>query len=445
MASAAATGAVLFLGAPSLAGARLLALVTAIAGFAGVLVLEARGHGLDRRPVLVGSAVLLALAVAAPPQGSRDVWSYATCGRIVAHYHHRPYRRAADDFPDDPIARLVSPAWRHAPSVYGPAFVALAAAGSWIAGSSPTANRLFFQGLDAAAILGVLALLARRGAAAGALAFVGLNPVVVTVVVNGGHNDALVGAALLAGVLLAARRPWIAGLVLGLAALIKIVALLALAAVAVWLWRAHSRRAAAAVAAAGGVAVVVGYALAGGLSALRPVVADRGFHSRASIWTAVRGLGPTLRSPTLIEASLALALVVVIGGRSRHPLPVATGAALAAYLVAAPYVLPWYGAWALPVLALAWKSRLAAVICAYECALAVAFVTPPTLDPDVLRGALTVVSVVVLPLMAAAILAYIIRLSWRAPRLPGTAPPAITFRRGRLGHERLTERQSGIR
>src|SRR5437667_45662 len=91
--------------------------------------------------------------------------------------------------------------------------------------------------LDRRAVLGL------RARSAAALALLALNPVVIVSVVNGGHNDALVGLGVLGGVLLAERRPLVAGLVLGAAALIKAAALLPLAVVAVWVWRRRGWRA----------------------------------------------------------------------------------------------------------------------------------------------------------------------------------------------------------
>ena len=76
-----------------------------------------------------------------------------------------------------------------------------------------------------------------------ALIFLGLNPVLVVIVVNGGHNDALIGLALLTAALLAVRRrPRAAGALIGLAALIKLTAGLALIGLVLWAWRHQLRR-----------------------------------------------------------------------------------------------------------------------------------------------------------------------------------------------------------
>ena len=78
-----------------------------------------------------------------------------------------------------------------------------------------------------------------------ALAALGVNPLTIVSVVNGGHNDALVGLAVLGGVLLAIDRRYIAaGAALAGAVLIKASGGLPLLAVGAWLVvAAGSRRA----------------------------------------------------------------------------------------------------------------------------------------------------------------------------------------------------------
>jgi alpha-1,6-mannosyltransferase len=415
----AATALEMLDGRPSLAGTRLAMMIVAMVGFGALLVAESQVRTLTKPVVFAATGVALAVAVAVPPQGSGDLWSYAAYGRTLAHYHASPYRLAPDAFPSDPIFSRVAPAWRATKSVYGPVFVATAAGGSALAGSSPLANRLFFQGLAALAVLASMLLLARQGAEAGALASLGLNPVVATAVVNGGHNDAMVGLAVLAGIVLAIRgRPVAAGAVVGVAALVKIVAVLPLAAVAAWAWRAKDRKVAVRVAAAGVGAVLAGYAVAGGLAAVSPVLADTGYHSRASVWTAVRGFAPAFRSPFTAVLVLAALVLAVLTGRARRPLPVAAGSAVAAYLLGAPYVLPWYVAWALPVLALVWRSPVSALVLAYAGALAVAYLNGPLLDPDDVRRALVVFTKVAIPVLAAAGLVYLVAVSWRGRVAP---------------------------
>jgi hypothetical protein len=97
---------------------------------------------------------------------------------------------------------------------------------------------------------------------------------------------------------------------------------------------------------------------------------------------------------------------------------VAAGSAVAAYLLGAPYVLPWYVAWALPVLALVWRSPVSALVLAYAGALAVAYLNGPLLDPDDVRRALVVFTKVAIPVLAAAGLVYLVAVSWRGRVAP---------------------------
>jgi hypothetical protein len=82
------------------------------------------------------------------------------------------------------------------------------------------------------------------------------------------------------------------------------------------------------------------------------------------------------------------ALVVIAGGvRDRHAV-VAAGGAAVVYLLAAPYVLPWYAGWAIPVLALAWRSRLAALALVDAGLLLLVHIDRPGLHPGWLHHVL---------------------------------------------------------
>ena len=63
------------------------------------------------------------------------------------------------------------------------------------------------------------------------------------------------------------------------------------------------------------------------------------------------------------------------GGASQRPTRAAVviGATTLLFLLGGSYVLPWYSAWALPLLALAWRSRVATVAAVQAAACAVAY------------------------------------------------------------------------
>jgi alpha-1,6-mannosyltransferase len=355
----------------------MLAAVAGYGGLAAALVAERGRPVLDRRAVLALGGVLLVVAVAVPPRQSHDLWSYTMYGRIVSVHHASPYRRVPSDYPTDPLLRRVDHAWREVPSVYGPGFVALAAGGTALAGGHEVADRLWFQGLAAVAVAAALILVARVGAGTGALALLAVNPLVVVSVVNGGHNDALVGLAVLAAVLLVIRRRHgAAGLVLAGAVLVKVAAALPLFAIALWVLARHGRRPAAIVAGVAGGSVVAGYAVGGGRPALATLASADLHVTGASFWNPLRewltsieihrgdpGLlaGHEVRSlvsHTALTVVLGL-VVLVVARRLDHRSPaVLAGASVLAYAVAATYVLPWYLMWGMPALALAWRSRM---------------------------------------------------------------------------------------
>ncbi len=346
-----------------------LVLLAALAGWVSLLNASVIGRGLGSGVVLAVGALLVCVCVAFPPVGSKDVASYAIYGRMVAAHGISPYSNTPADVVTDPWFRDVATQWRHTPSVYGPAFTAVSALGMRAVGTNKTAGRVFFQALAGLAVLVSAALVADRTKDAGATAFVALNPVLLASVVNGGHNDALVGVGILAGALLVERRRWRwAGVALALAARVKIAAIVALPALAWWAWRRGGRRAAYRVAAAGGLALALGYAVAGGLVAVRPVRHAGSQQSRSSVWRplvapAARWLGNPDAHQVIGLAATALSVLVgtiLVSSRVRlRPAAMTGAAAVCGYLLLGGYVLPWYWAWALLPLGLAWRTRLA--------------------------------------------------------------------------------------
>jgi len=422
----AATAAAVPLGAVSHAAVQLPLLAVALVAFAIVLGAHRRTPFLTRKAVVVASGVLMLVAVVTPPTSSKDIWAHVMYGRIVSVHHASPYVHPPAEYPKDPTFARIAPAWHHSRSVYGPAFTAASAAGTAAAGESPLAQRLFFQLLYALAVMLALLLLWRRGADAGALAFVGLNPVIVAVVA-GGHNDLLIGVAVLAAVLAAGDgRAARAGVLLAVAVLVKVVALLPLVAVVAWMvvrrgWRPGLR---ASVAAA--VTIVVGYALAGGATALGPVRAASEFRSKASLWSFPvtwierHVFGRTADVGALaIAAGVVLAVVAIVVVAARlgdiDPALAAGGAALV-YLLGAFYVLPWYAAWALPVLALAWRSRLALLAEIQAGLLLLVYVDRPGVHGIVFHDVVGTVATHVVPVLEAAVLFRLIVVSVRRLR-----------------------------
>ncbi len=327
---------------------------------------ERGGIRCDPRVLVAAIGGLLLLAVALPPRGSLDLWSYVMYGRMVSHHASSPYLHVPNDFRTDPFFHRVATGWRNTPSVYGPVFTAVAALGSFLAGGSALAARLFHQGLAAIAVVVALRLIWTRTRSTAALALLGLNPLVIVSVVNGGHNDALVGLALLGATLLATTdRPGSAGVCVALGALVKVTALLAAPVLLVWIAYRVGRRAAANFAVATAVTVALGYAIAG-WAAVTTIGTNGGMVSRASLWDlpltwagARNRLVPGGWNPHWTDAAAAVsvllvgAIVLVVAWRRRRDAEPAEAVALAlcAYLVFGMYVLPWYVIWMIPVAA----------------------------------------------------------------------------------------------
>jgi alpha-1,6-mannosyltransferase len=377
--SASATATALARPFSSLGRAGLLALAFAALGLATGVGRWRRALGM--RAVLIVTLALLVVAVTYWPRNSTDIWSYAAYGRMVSHYGASPYRHVPVEYSNDRAIRRVKPMWQNTSSVYGPVWNGISAGVVSVTGTARLPTRMWFQALAALSVFLAALLIARRTRAPAAVALIGLNPLVIYGIVNGGHNDALVGLALLAGVILATRERFVlATLVIALGALIKLVALLGLVGLVVWIWRKRGPRPAAVSAGVAGGVVATGYALSGGLDALKPLQEARLQMSRNSIWllsgadgrTKLLGLDRVQLGPDFLQpaATLSMIAVLVLAGilvasrvGDRTPTLV-VGSALVAYLLAATYVLPWYVAWALPALVLEWRSGLTRLVLA---------------------------------------------------------------------------------
>ncbi|HYV59067.1 MAG TPA: glycosyltransferase 87 family protein [Acidimicrobiia bacterium] len=402
-------------------------------------------RALGMRAVLVVTVALLVVSVKYWPRDSTDIWSYAAYGRMVSHYGASPYRHVPVEYPNDPAMRRVRPVWQNTASVYGPLWNGISAGVIAFTNTDGRSTRLVFQGLAALSVFLAALLVARRTRAPAAVALIGLNPLVIFDIVNGGHNDALVGLALLAGVLLATRERFaLAAAVIALGALVKLVALLGLVALVVWVWRRRGLRPALISSAVAGGVVAVGYAVSGGLDALKPLRDARLQMSRNSIWLLTGADGrsrlfgldrPPLSSDFLRPiATVSIIVVLVLAGllvagrlRDRTPTLV-VGSALVAYLLASMYVLPWYAAWALPVLVLEWRSGLTRLVLAQSALFLVAYQYrqgfPGTLPYQALFAANVALVLFELTIIVALV---VLALRPRGPhgaRVEAAAPPA---------------------
>ncbi|MGZ6927248.1 MAG: glycosyltransferase family 87 protein [Acidimicrobiia bacterium] len=343
--------------------------VVATAGLFALVELEHLGQRTDVRLVAGAAAIVLGAAVVVAPHDSHDLWSYTMYGRILSVHGASPWTVTPAHYPSDPMLHLVARGWRHTTSIYGPAFELVAALVTRIGGDAATVVRMLFTGTFAIAAAGAGALVYRRTASPAALALVTLHPAIAVAGIAGGHNDIFVGLGLVAAVLLAQDdRPVASGVAVALGSLVKLTGLIGLLAIGAWALAHHGRRWAGRFAATAGGLVVLAY-LPFGTSGLSAFAHNRGSLSRASAWELPRlltgldhrhaalNLGlPRSDTELLISlgALMTAAITIAIAWRLRRgPVAVALTAALGSYLVFAPYVLPWYPAWVIPVIGLA--------------------------------------------------------------------------------------------
>ncbi|WP_326556615.1 polyprenol phosphomannose-dependent alpha 1,6 mannosyltransferase MptB [Micromonospora sp. NBC_01796] len=329
------------------------------------------------RWVYVTTGLWLLPLLAAPPLGSRDVYSYA-CQGAVLHDGGNPYAGGVREF-GCPWLDSVSPTWQDSPAPYGPVFVLLAGLAVAIGGTlvGTLAVLRLYAVLGVALTAACLPAFARRcGVAPQRALWLLLGcPIVAVHLVSGAHNDALMVGLLTAGLLVTVvgrGRPlplFAGGVLLGLAVGVKVTAgvvipFAMLAALAgAYRVRALLRD---------GVPVAAGAAFAvlavTGVSGLGWGWVDGLLRSGDSVqWTspptafgltvdyAGRLFGADLDAvpvTRLVGLGLLAVLLVVLWWRARHADPVlGAGLALAATVALAPVFHPWYATWPLAVAA----------------------------------------------------------------------------------------------
>ncbi|MEU3486497.1 polyprenol phosphomannose-dependent alpha 1,6 mannosyltransferase MptB [Streptomyces massasporeus] len=326
----------------------------------------------EPRSLLLVLATWAAPLLLAPPLFSRDVYSYLAQGAMVeAHldvYAHGPARLGG------PLAEEVAPLWRHTGAPYGPVFLAVAAALSGLTRGELPAG-LFGMRLVALAGVALMAAalprLARHSGAdpSAALWLGALNPLVLLHLVAGAHNDAVMLGLLGVGLVAALGRwPVLGAVLVTLAALVKVPAVLGLAAVVALQVRAGRSPAKAlvttTVAAAG--TTVAATAVAGTgygwIGALNTPASPQNWALTTLLGRATRALLEHLGSdlaPLAVPAWHALGIVAAVIAialiwlRLRLRPVYALGLSLAAVAALGPAIRPWYALWGLFLIAAA--------------------------------------------------------------------------------------------
>jgi len=357
----------------NVSGTAPLFLVLLIAAFAAYLLAL---YVLRRKPPAIRAVIVLAAAIqlvplAAPLLLSSDAWTYWSYGWIGARTAGNPYSDPPAQFPDNPAIDYMGSAWLGTTTVYGPAFTAASEPLAIAAGDSEAVAAWSYKALAAAAALAAALLagrLARRRAFA--IALVGWNPILAVHLAGGGHNDAWVGALILAALALSASRRVQAGGALWILAIaVKWVPALFLALRSLET-RATGRRQGVRglLGAAAGIAIGATVLYGGAWPlAIFPLAGNAALETSYAIPHRLEQLGlPDDLALGLAIAALVVGLAVLARDAARGRARLALAACLV--LVTTPYLAVWYLAWAVP-LAAAEEDAAATVavlaLCAY--------------------------------------------------------------------------------
>jgi hypothetical protein len=371
------------LGAPHLPdlvanGIMYLSVTLSVLGLAMMLWANSRGWNPSPRKVFWTAAGAVAVLVNITPVGSSDIASYAAYGKIAA-LGHDPYTFTPNDLPGgahNPYTALVSPQWQKTPSVYGPVATWTHLVAALIGGSKPWATIWVLMIMIGLAFLAAGYVLLRTTAnpVRAALIWVA-NPLLITELVMGGHLEAVVALAAIVAVVLSRRgTTWwhdvVVGLVVGIAGAILVCAAFVGLGIAVPLlhdraWKRLARTGCVAALTTFGL-----YYFSYGFSALRQVGKSSSMVISPSIWRAVQEIGKLIdphATPfvnTMIGYAwppLMLALAWYLYNRLSPDVPTVVAATCAltfAWVIVAPWSLPWYSSIAWVTLALLPRNSL---------------------------------------------------------------------------------------
>lgn len=315
---------------------------------------------------VLAAVVVLAHVVflLAPPLLSADVFGYIGFARLGVLHGLDPYVFGTGWAPHDAVHPYLR--WRNAHSPYGPLFTVLsyATVPLGVAGALWT-----FKALAFAASLATVALVWRVVERLGrdarpAVVLVGLSPPLLAFEVGGGHNDALVVLASVAGIaLVLAGRPG-----KGLAALVIGVALKTTGGLVVPFALAGTRERGqalkGAVGAGAGVVVLAGVAFGTGavrsFTSAGTAAGHVATHSVPGALSRLAGdwvISPVARALVVVAVAVVVATCLVRAWRGADWI-VCAGWSMLAVLCGSTWLLPWYATWLAPLAALGDSRRL---------------------------------------------------------------------------------------
>jgi alpha-1,6-mannosyltransferase len=324
------------------------------------------------REVLVTAAIWAAPLLVAPPMGALDVYAYACQGQLfdagLNLYEHGPSALPCTWLGDVP------PLWRDTPSPYGPLWFAVSGGVAWVAhGHLVLAVGLF----RLVAVGGLVLCVAAAHRLSGGNAVLAASPLVMIHVVSGVHNDILLAGFVLAGFAFATRgRAGLSGVAFGLAAAIKVTALVAAPFAVPLLLLSHWKKPVGFVAAMTGSYALLALATGHGIGFVKALGSTAQLKQWVSIPTGVgMAAGYVLRAagrPAAFDTAVAVARAAgfvalaaillalwwhaVRAARRDHaaaadPVLTAAGLALLATAVLGPVFYAWYAIAGIAVLA----------------------------------------------------------------------------------------------
>jgi hypothetical protein len=371
------------------------------AGYALALVFARALPGRALIATVVSAHVILLLG---PPLISQDVFGYLGFARLGALHGLDPYTHIPAEAPADAVFRFVGWPFKHSP--YGPLFTL----SSYALAPLGVAGGLWaLKAVSAIFSLAAVALVGRAAWRLGlswkwAVAFVGLNPVVLELAVGGAHNDTLVMAALALAVALAARsqagrsrppdgdtragdspspaepadggglRGSAVAVVAGVGVKIAAGVVLPFVVLAPRSWRERAAVALSAALALAGLAALglIGFGshalgFLGAVGEQQQLVASHSIPAETARLVGLAGTPTWWRDLYLVAFVTVLAVALWRTARGAD-WRVAAGWATLALLVSTAWLLPWYAIWVLPLAALGGDRRLCAatlLFCAY--------------------------------------------------------------------------------
>jgi hypothetical protein len=354
-----------------------VSIVLCVLGLAMMLWANSRGWSPSPRKVFWAAAGAVAVLVNVTPVGSGDVASYAAYGRIAA-LGYNPYTYVPSQLPGphNPYTMLVSPMWRSTPSVYGPVATWEHLLAASIGGTRPWLTIWMLMIMAGAAFLATGYVLLRTAEnPVRAVLLWAANPLLILELVMGGHLDALLALSAIAAIVVSRRcvRPWhdlLVGLLVGIAGGIKLNAIFVAFAIAMPLIhdRAWGR-----LARTGAVTLLTTfclYSFSYGLSAIKPLGEAGKQVISPTIWRLIQvtvqhyygnHAEATVTSAFIVWYPLVLLLAWYLYLRLSPDVPtvlVATCALTFAWMVVAPWQLPWYSSIAWVTLALLPRNSL---------------------------------------------------------------------------------------